>query len=185
MTNGLIPKKYQRADWKRVEEPVRDEIRPLVRDRLLKGDIGAGVIFEGTNGVGKTYAACALVNAITQVGGVWTRLPVYVRAADIADLWRETDEFREQPWKKTLCESQCLIIDDLGKEDRTTDYQEGKSTHMLGNIFRARVQNEVFTIVTTNLPFDEVEDVYGKSVFSILKELATAWVMLTGADRRD
>lgn len=174
--NGTIPRLYQNADVNMLDDDLREELGTLPNWPF-------GLVLEGSNGSGKTYAACAVANRAFDTGRM-RRPTVFLQAADIPVLWGEIDTYRDQRWSHTLSNSSCLIIDDLGKENRLTDYQSGKSVQIIGTLLRHRVQKKLSTIITTNMDPIEIQKEYGTSIDSLLEELSDAWVIMEGADRR-
>ena len=174
--DGLVPKKYKEA-W---ISKLSNKVLGLFGD--YESEDWKGCIVEGPNGIGKTFIVCAFARYF--FGHRIRRPAVFIQSADLPYLWFETDEFRGQPWRTTLCNCECLIIDDLGKEDRRNDKTSALVLQRLGTVLRWRVQEERLTMITTNLSGEELEKAYGSSIYSLLHELATAWVELNGPDRR-
>ncbi len=173
---GYIPRRYAEA---RIVDFVKDVQTSL--GELVGGP--GGLIVEGPNGVGKTHAIAAVAHE-QWVEGFMHKPPVFVPAAMIHDLWADYDTWREQPWVTTLKQARVLLVDDLGKENRTTDYRQDIASQRIGELLRFRVQAKLPTYISTNIGGDRIKDVYGESVFSLLHELAEVWLMMGGKDRR-
>lgn len=181
MNTGLIPTKYRDAKFASLPTAWRKDLQEA--ETAIREKRAYGVMLEGANGVGKTYAACAFARRLERTHAV-QRYPLFVRATSIRTLWWEYDDFRERQWRKSLQDHPLLIVDDFGKEDRTNEYNDQKSLQIMGDLLRARVQSERITILTTNISHDNMEEVYGASVFSLLHEACGCWFAWSGEDRR-
>jgi DNA replication protein DnaC len=60
----------------------------------------------------------------------------------------------------------CLAIDDFGVQ-RNTEWEQ----EMLYNLVDARYEYERLTLVTTNKPIEEVEELHGGRIYSRLQEM--------------
>lgn len=174
---GYIPKRYEEA---RLKDFPNGEFRESLWELVGTSN---GLVLEGPNGVGKTHAMAAVAHA-QWVEGFTHKPPVYVPAAMIHDLWTDEDTWRDQPWVITLKTSELLLVDDLGKENRTTDYRQDIASQRIGELLRYRVQHGVATYITTNISLDRLKETYGESIESLLHELADTWLVMSGKDRR-
>lgn len=178
-----IPRKYENA---RVSAIHDEQLRKWMYTFLGECDSSgkaAGVTFYGPNGTGKTYAAAALARFLYGISMV-EHPPVFARAAEVVDLWNEHDSYREQTYRSTFRTCDLLVLDDLGKEDRTTEYRTSKASAIIGNVLRSRVQAALPTIITSNVPYEEFEETYGKSITSLLHESSSSFCLVNGPDKR-
>jgi DNA replication protein DnaC len=155
---------------------------------------GKGITFVGQNGVGKTHLACAVMSAVDEASykyecieldsyiGMYkekfslsTRISKYGYDED-GDQALELDE-------RIRCVeryAQFLLLDDLGRE---TESHSGWSNHQVFNLLRYRYNRDAPTIITTNLPFPELDARYTEGLSSFLHE-ATILVVMEGEDYR-
>lgn len=179
MGDGIIPMRYRKAQMTELPETWQESLTPIYL-RYFNGGAD-GLILSGPNGIGKTYGACALLNTLYADGKI-RRPPAYVEAAEITGLWNEWDSYREQQWRDTLLTAGFLIVDDLGKEDRSTPARADVNVMRIGQMLRTRSQRRLPTVVTTNVDVDHFEETYGPSITSLLGEMMI--VELSGPDRR-
>jgi len=188
MSDGLIPLEFRRVLYSSISQKLRrGELDKLVSEiaknggRITKDT--RGLLLEGSNGIGKTYIACALARLFQRRGWI-VKPPVFTSISFIMDNWNEEDVWRGKSWKDTFIYTPFLILDDLGKEDLANEYMVSKIVSKLGYLLRSRLQNNRYTVITTNLDENGIKRIYGDSMHSILHEIATHWIILTGPDRR-
>lgn len=165
-----IPAEFRDADVRRCPEAVRGYAREVWQggcpDMLLSGQVGRG----------KTYAACAVLNAC-----VPKVRPKFVTAQDIAQHARSFDGAE---WLDRCKGVGLLVIDDLGNEE-----PHAKGIAALKDILDRR-RNRRPTVVTTQLVRGNravrLGELYGaehaKAIASRLQLLRE--VSMVGEDRR-
>jgi len=142
-------------------------------------DRGVGLLLWGDNGVGKTYAGCALLRLmITQC------VPcLYITAPEL-----KQELVRPTPWAdgQTLGQRartvSVLLLDDLGKE-YSKDGGFGFAELAFENLMRARAGAMLTTLVTMNLSLDAFAERYARSALSLAQEVFVP-VQLKGPDKR-
>ena len=170
---------------------------------LLK--TGRGLLLSGNPGIGKTWALVGLMQFLfEQMGASTNRWDFHVVTAPVLfDLYAPDartpleDDFRNQTWKTTFETVSALVINDLGKEDRSRDWLHEAVTYKLGRVLRARHEAELPVFITTNLALQEDEDharrgvnvptvrsVYGESIWSLLFDLTQYRVQTVAPDQR-
>lgn len=171
-----IPVAFEKARMKQLEPGLRKELKRLAAN-------GSSVVLEGPNGTGKSHAACAFARYLVKKEFAHG-IPAYVPAANVPHVWSEFDELRDQPVKTSLRDSKVLILDDMGTENRSSAARTHSAVSELAALLRYRVQANLATIVTTNLNGgEEVKEVFGKSLYSLLRGYS-GWLEVTGPDRR-
>lgn len=138
------------------------------------------ILIMGNTGVGKTHLMeCMATHAVA------TGLRIkYVTAfgfnqdmlkyhcARIEDKGEILDEYLN-------CE--VLFIDDLGTENRINNV----TNEYLYSILNDRMQNHRSTVLTTNLDFAQIQDVYGERIFSrLMHKKQSLKINFTGSDLR-
>ncbi len=106
-----------------------------------------GILFYGTVGTGKSYAAACIANALMdkQISVIMTSFVKILQ--DIRGMAGES------AYMDTIMKPRLLIIDDLGAE-RNTEYALEK----VYNIIDSRIRQNKPLILTTNLMLDEMMD---------------------------
>lgn len=137
---------------------------------------GKGLLFFGTTGTGKTYAAACIANALIDKG-----YPVMMtNFARIENtVWGMSEG--KQEYFDSLNEFPLLIIDDLAAERKTEYMQE-----IVFNVIDSRSRAGLPLIVTSNLTADEIkhpQDIGNKRIFSRLFEICVP-IEIAGNDRR-
>lgn len=169
--NSDIPIRYKNANIAECVDGIREYAE------LIKGSsTGPWLLISGANGVGKTYAACAIANA--EMGHMTSKFTT------VSNIIR-TD------WNnhslKDYINPKRLIIDDLGKEK--------PSIYVLEKIFDILNERDARmkpTIITTNYGRDGMidyltvdgNDEYAKALVSRIMSKENKIVTLSGKDKR-
>jgi DNA replication protein DnaC len=170
-----------------------DVTRRYIADLKIMKEQGKGITFVGPSGSGKTHLACAVLSAADEAGyrceciELSTYIDMYhekfslsarLKAGYDADYERDYD--LDERLRYIERQAQFLLLDDLGRE---TESQSGWSNHRVFNLLRYRHNRGLTTIVTTNLPFRELDARYTEGLASLLHE-ATILVVVEGEDYR-
>lgn len=165
-----VPAKYRHADPRL--------LAPGLLDAL--GDYGArptSLYIHGPYGTGKTYAAAALVKACWNRSirsGAWANVPILLD--QLRRSIRKPDITNDQI--ERLCNAPLAVLDDIGAE-KPSEWVVDR----LYVVVNHRYENELPTIVTSNLRLSELGDRIGMRIASRLVETATQFE-LAGDDRR-
>lgn len=136
---------------------------------------GDGLIFWGTVGVGKSFAAHCVANALIDEG---IRV-LYLSSADMVAEFSKSTTGRKEYLDK-LCAAPLLIVDDLGAESNT-DY----SRSLLCRLIDARTESGKPIIVTTNYTLAEMEGTQDPQLQRIFDRLRCCTpVQCVGESRR-
>lgn len=138
---------------------------------------GRGLIFTGNNtvGTGKTHLASAIANYIMDNH----ILPVkFGTIINLLDEYKSKFGSNDDDFISYLSKIELLILDDLGKE-KLTDWAKGVIYQIVNNRYEAYMP----IVATTELPFDQLENFYGKAIPSRLFEMCIS-VNMQGKDYR-
>lgn len=142
--------------------------------RELKSQ-GKGLLLYGNTGIGKTYAACEVANALIDKG-----YPVMVtNFARIINTLQGT--FDKQEYIDSFNRYVLLVIDDLGIE-RDTPFAKEQVYNIIDSRYRAGLP----MIITTNLSIEKIkspEDIENKRIYDRILERCHP-IEVTGRSRR-
>lgn len=114
---------------------------------FVKGEEKEGLLIQGPVGSGKTFLACCIANYILQHS---EKAVLFVIVPDLLEKIKASYSNHGQYTEYTLVEKASevplLIMDDLGAHNYT-DWTQNK----IYNIINHRVNNELPTVITTNL----------------------------------
>lgn len=156
----------------RLDENTTKSINSLA-ECLTKQSPKFGLMFCGTCGNGKTTMLFALRSAISylaRAGYIQTDNTtessslLVVDAKDIVSYAREPNEM------KKLAARRMLAIEDLGKEAaEVLDY--GNVINPAVDLLEKRYDNQLFTVITTNLRAREIREKYGDRIADRFNEM--------------
>ena len=120
------------------------------------------IIMRGDTGLGKTHLSLAIASEVIKKGfGV-----IYCSAPDILSKL-EKEQFRksyqqpEETVEDTLKECDLLILDDIGSE-----FSTAFTKNKIYNLINFRLSCNRPTIISTNLKFEELEQMYSQRLIS-------------------
>lgn len=130
-------------------------------DRCLKDYHGLGLILTGPVGAGKTFLAASIANALMEQ----ERQVLFLVVPDLLDQLRATykTEENELDLLDTAREIPILILDDLGAHNYT-DWTRNR----LYSIINYRLNEQLPTVITSNLSLAEMEEYLGARTTSRL-----------------
>ena len=135
-------------------------------------------VFCGKSGTGKSYLASILANVLEQ--NLYDT--IFIKAVRLNKLFLE---YHLAPLEEksgilsSLFNCQALIIDDLGSEN----FLNNVTSEYLYQLIVERQQQ--FTLITTNLNPDEINEIYGSRVFSRLADKGRSlWLRFNSEDLR-
>ena len=141
-----------------------------------------GILLAGGCGNGKTTIIKALQNLINalRIPNQYNDKEYAVRFIDAKSLVA-TCKSNYEDWKRLMYQD-LLAIDDLGTEPRDVmDY--GNIINPTADILTRRYENQLFTIISTNLSLQDFRDIYSERVFSRITSSYTL-LKFTGSDIR-
>ncbi len=125
---------------------------------------GISIFFYGTNGTGKCFLGVEVLKEALRKGysAQFTSLGGVIQA--LTDGWYDAEKRRR--YEERIRDVDFLMIDDVGKEMRVS--KNGLTEMVFDNLIRYRSFRNKPMILTTNSDIESVENVYGKSIVSLL-----------------
>ncbi len=146
-------------------------------DEMKKENVG--LLFYGTVGSGKTYLSCAIANALIEERQISVKIRNF---AEIINDLQKGFSIDKNEYINSIVNTELLILDDLGIE-RDTSYAK----EQVYNIINSRYLKHKPTIITTNLPYENItggyESVEYQRIYSRILEMCLP-VMVVGNDFR-
>lgn len=135
---------------------------------FVKGQVKEGLLIQGPVGSGKTFLACGIANYIINH---CDKAILFVVVPDLLEKikasYSNTSGYTEFSLVESACEVPLLIMDDLGAHNYT-DWTRNK----IYNIINYRVNNELPTVITTNLELSgDLTKLLGERTVSRLEQM--------------
>ncbi|MDI6881168.1 MAG: ATP-binding protein [Desulfitobacteriaceae bacterium] len=145
----------------------------------LSNQYGLGLLFTGSVGSGKTFLAAAIANALTEK----ERQVLFLIVPDLLDELRGTYDRRGEATELDLLDTArsipILILDDLGAHNYTE-----WARNRLYTIINYRLNEQLPTVITTNLSLQEMEEYLGERTTSRLVQMSRVFRLTCEQDIR-
>jgi DNA replication protein DnaC len=158
-------------------------VQRVIRDAVQASNLitvavthGPSLLLLGPTGTGKTHQAYGAIRAFAESGAScnW----VITTAADMYARLRPRHRVDSEEEFERYQKARVLIVDDLGAA-KGSEFTEEINYRLINH----RYQNEMPTLITSNIPPKELAAELGERVASRLTEMAHR-VVLKGGDRR-
>ena len=162
-----------KVEHRRREFVMNDELNAQVRQIfafLTQENSKFGIVLAGGCGNGKTTIIKALQNLINtlRIPNPYNDKEYSMRIIDTKSM-AATCKSNYEDWKRLMYQD-LLAIDDLGTEPRDVmDY--GNIINPTADILTRRYENQLFTIISTNLTPPQIFQVYGERIADRMREM--------------
>lgn len=140
---------------------------------------GRGILFSGNVGSGKTFLSSAIANYLLQNG----QSVLFVVVPDLLDRIRasynKNSDFSELEILDRAGNVPVLILDDLGVHNYT-EWAKNK----IYSILNKRLNNEIPTVINSNLSLEEMEEHLGERTTSRIVEMCDIYRLIVPKDIR-
>ncbi|MCL6479702.1 MAG: ATP-binding protein [Peptococcaceae bacterium] len=139
--------------------------KSFVKD-CLTGKNPRGLYIFGEVGSGKTHLACSIANELIKGGMEVLFVVVSDYLEEIKYSWEQGSDYNEKEILDRAREVAVLVMDDLGAHSYS-DWTKGK----IYSILNRRINNNLPTVITSNLEYHEIEDYLDHRISSRITEL--------------
>lgn len=141
-------------------------------DALTAKSHKTGIVLCGTCGNGKTTLVRALQNSL-----------VYLKLRNLTEYGMPIMDAREVAERMKECKtSPLLAIEDMGKEP-TTKLDYGNILNPVIEVLEHRYNEQLFTVISTNLTAKEIKEKYGTRIADRFNEMMSV-IIFTGKSFR-
>jgi DNA replication protein DnaC len=183
--SAVIPRKYRgvsfdRAPVTNLDDTAVRQVRRFIHSLPENLGRGQGLWFTGDVGTGKTTLAMLVSKAALDAGHSVAIYSVPHLLAEIRDTYdRDPGERSYMDFFNRLATVDLLHLEDVGAEKQTDWVLE-----QLYSLINERYEQQRSVLVTTNLPFEKLEEQIGQRSASRIVEMCGDPVLLHGEDRR-
>lgn len=167
LKNGIIGNSYQAMTFEKSALELKASHKYVSDFARYKAE-NVGLMFIGSKGTGKTYAAATIANALTDNG-------ISVLMANVTWFVAQMQEFNHQDFITSLQKPELLIIDDIGVER-----ENGYMFEQIYTVIDTRYQSQKPLIITSNITLEELKnctDIRQDRIYDRLKEMCVPIVM--------
>lgn len=171
----------KRVSFRQLAQSALDGAKRFV-EQAIKGRGADGLLFSGPVGSGKTFLVASIANSLMEHG----KEVLFVVVPDLLDEIRATydstkgsEDIKEQELVDGARKVEILILDDLGAHNYT-EWTRNK----IYSIINYRINNNLPTIITTNLDLEELEDYVGERTTSRIIQMCKLYRLIVDTDIR-
>lgn len=167
LKKGIIGTSYQNMTFEKSAFELKASHKYVDGFKRYKTE-NVGLMFIGSKGTGKTYAAAAIANALTDNG-------ISVLMANVTWFVAKMQEFNHQEFITSLQRPDLMIIDDIGVER-----ENGYMFEQIYTVIDTRYQSQKPLIITSNITLEEMKsckDIRQDRIYDRLKEMCVPIVM--------
>ncbi len=157
---------------------IYDKMRKFIMD--INNTAIDTIIFVGDTGVGKTHLMECMTTLALQQGILTKYTTAFNFNHDMLRYHCSKLEDKEEIMEPYL-NSDILFLDDLGSENKIKNV----TNEYLYLVLNERMLNHKKTIISTNLTFEQIQDVYGERIFSrLMHKKQSLKLKINGRDLR-
>ncbi len=179
MTAAYMAEVESRGREFKADEGTRDNIKAVSEFLAQSGRKELGMMMCGTCGNGKTtmvYALQNLINYLDERGFIRGGL-VIIDAKDVAGMTKDKPMFN-----RNIRTVSMMAVEDMGREPvEVMDY--GNVTNPVIDLMEYRYNEQLFTVVTTNLSPKQIAEKYGKRLADRFNEMFRKIIFKNGSYR--
>jgi len=168
-----IPKKYWKYNWDAISSDLglndynHDGIEKISHylnnvDEVFEN--GRGLYIYGGHGTSKTTTATIILRAVMDKLYTGYYLHFHELIDFTATVWK--DDNKKWLWEHITQKIDFLVLDDIARNFKMNE----KESFVVDKLFVYRSNNNLPTILTTNLNTDDIGSLLGESILSIFKE---------------
>lgn len=172
---SIIDEKFRNSLFEKAQ--MNDKHMIIARnycDNFMKGKIKKGLLFSGTVGIGKTYAASCIANFLMQKN---KKVLVMNLALYLMMVKKEWSKF-ENDYLKYVEDADLMIIDDFGIENITPFVNE-----KLFLLIDKRYRSSKPLIITSNLTLEQIYEKFGARIADRISEMCIE-IICAGESKR-
>lgn len=163
-------------------EMVKDFVSDYLNNLASNIENNKGIIFLGSNGVGKSFLSCIILKECYRRRYSCRRVTFSSYISHYTEHWniknKEEKDANEQDFYEKFKGVEVLVLEEIGKE---IDSKIAKP--ILEDLLRYREEHGRVTIICCNLAPQAIKDIYGASVTSLINGNMTV-VQIDSKDRR-
>lgn len=156
---------------------VKDFVRDYLDDLEDHAELGEGICFMGANGVGKSMLSCIILKEFYRNRFSCQRVTFSNYINSYTEDWGSKDSADRFSYEKYKS-AEFLILEEIGKEVSTK-----VAKPILEDLLRYREEKGLVTVICTNLTPENLREMYGPSVCSLINGNMQI-VMISSEDRR-
>ncbi|HBT19997.1 MAG TPA: AAA family ATPase [Peptococcaceae bacterium] len=172
------PDKNKAATYREIAINTLEAAKNFAKRNSVKAE-GKGLFFCGNVGSGKTFLSSAIANYLLSKGQRVLFLVVPDLLDEIKASYNKEPETSEIELLQHARNIPVLILDDLGAHNYT-DWTRNK----IYSILNSRLNNELPTVINSNLTLEEIEEQLGERITSRIVELCDIYRLLVPKDIR-
>jgi DNA replication protein DnaC len=168
-----IPKKYWKYEWDHIRSDLGmndynhdgiEKVNAYLNNIDDMFQDGRGLYIYGGHGTSKTTTATIILRSVMDKMYTGYYLHFHDLIDFIASVW--SDESKKWHWEYIVQKIDFLVLDDIARNFKMSE----KESFVIDKLFVYRTNNNLPTILTTNLNTDDIGGLLGASILSIFKE---------------
>jgi len=168
-----VPKKYWQYQWDRISSDLghndynHDGITTIsnyLNDIDAMKDSGKGLYIYGGHGTSKTTTAIIILRKAMEHFHTGYYLHFHELIEFVTSSWK--DETKKNFWEYIIQKIDFLVVDDIARNFKMNE----RESFVIDKLFVFRSNNNLPTILTTNLSTDDMGNLLGESILSLFKE---------------